>query len=44
VTIIPENESDIQHEKHQCSKEEIADCLSVRFNIDLNSMNHQCFN
>lgn len=44
VSITPEDESQIQYEKHQCAKEDIEDCLIARFNIDLNSMNHQCFN
>ncbi len=42
VTIIPEGASEIEYEKHQCSEDDIAGCLAARFNIDLNSMNHQC--
>ncbi|MCO6497190.1 MAG: hypothetical protein J5I50_05960 [Chitinophagaceae bacterium] len=44
VSIIPANNSEIEYEKHQCSQKDIADCLTARFNIDLNSMNHKCFN
>lgn len=44
VSIIPAVESEIKYEKHQCSQKDIADCLAARFNVDLNSMNHQCFN
>ena len=44
ISIIPTNGSEIIEEKHQCTKEEIEQCLTSRFNIDLNSMNHQCFN
>jgi len=44
VNIIPKSKGDVKYEKHQCSESEIESCLTSRFNIDLNSMNHQCFN
>ncbi len=44
VSITTEGSSQKEYEKHRCAKEEIEDCLTARFNIDLNSMNHQCFN
>lgn len=44
VSIIPEDGSQTQFEKHQCSQEEIENCLSVRFHVDLESMNHKCYN
>lgn len=44
VSIIPTNVMEVKYEKHQCSEKDITDCLTTRFNIDLNSMNHQCFN
>ena len=44
VSIIPGDGCEIQYEKHQCGKDDIENCLTARFNIDLNSMNHQCFN
>ncbi|MBK9680361.1 MAG: hypothetical protein IPO69_16085 [Saprospiraceae bacterium] len=44
VSIIPKDGSQIQNEKHQCAEEEIEKCLTSRFNIDLDTMNHQCFN
>mgnify|MGYP001295624866 CR=1 FL=1 len=44
VTIYPEGSNEPLNEKHQCNENELAGCLTSRFNIDLNSMNHQCFN
>ncbi|OJU28180.1 MAG: hypothetical protein BGN92_10035 [Sphingobacteriales bacterium 41-5] len=44
VSIFPDNGNEPEYEKHQCSQEDIATCLANRFNIDLDSMNHQCFN
>lgn len=44
VSIIPQNNDEIFYEKHRCSQEEVANCLTARFNIDLSTMNHQCFN
>lgn len=44
VSITDEETKETLYEKHQCSAAEIEDCLTSRFNIDLNSMNHQCFN
>lgn len=44
ISIIPEGNSSILYEKHQCSDNEIEKCLNSRFKINLNSMTHQCFN
>lgn len=44
VSIIPNEDGEIKYEKNQCSENDIAGCLASRFDIDLNSMNHQCFN
>ena len=44
VSIIPSDNIEITYEKHQCSQQDIADCLTNRFNIDLHSMNHHCSN
>lgn len=44
VAIYPEDGSLSQYEKHQCPKSEIENCLTARFNINLESINHQCFN
>ncbi len=33
-----------ENQKYQCTKDEIAGCLNSNFNIDLDSMNHKCFN
>jgi hypothetical protein len=44
ITINPTNNGEPEYEKHQCPESEIVSCLTSRFNIDLNSMNHQCFN
>jgi hypothetical protein len=44
VSIIPEDGSEVSYEKHQCSSEDIERCLVSRFNINIASMNHQCFN
>jgi hypothetical protein len=43
VSIIPEDKSQMEYEKHQCSEKEIESCLTSQFNIDINSLNHQCF-
>lgn len=44
VTIVRNESNMIDYEKHQCSEEEIELCLTSRFNIDINSINHECFN
>lgn len=44
VTIIHSESGETTYEKHQCPKEDISDCLTSRFNIDLNTMHHECFN
>ncbi len=44
VTITPTKKGEIEYEKHQCVKEEIESCLASRFNVDINTINHQCFN
>ena len=42
ISIIPENSSETKYEKYQCPENEIAGCLTSRFKIDLNTINHQC--
>ena len=32
------------YEKYQCSEKDIEHCLTSRFNINLQTMNHNCFN
>lgn len=44
VTIFRADSGKSEYEKHQCSEKDIADCLIARFQIDLDSMSHQCFN
>lgn len=44
VTIIPSDGSQIKHEKYQCPEAEIENCLKSRFNIDLDTMYHECTN
>jgi len=44
VSIIPIDGSDIQNEKHQCPSSEIETCISNRFDVDIESMSHNCFN
>jgi len=44
VSIIQNDESKTSHEKHQCSEKEIEQCLASRFKINLDTMNHKCFN
>ena len=44
VSIIPDDGSQIKYEKHQCNVDEIEACLASRFNIDVTTMNHKCFN
>ncbi|MGB4773315.1 MAG: hypothetical protein WBP58_17755 [Chitinophagaceae bacterium] len=44
VTIQHHSTGQVAYEKHQCAKEDIAGCLTSRFNIDLDSMSHECFN
>jgi hypothetical protein len=44
VSIIPRDGSQILYEKHQCSEKEIEQCLTSRFKINLETINHQCFN
>jgi hypothetical protein len=44
VSIEPYDGSEIIYETHQCSKSDIEDCLNNRYNVDLNSMSHECFN
>jgi hypothetical protein len=44
VSIIPNDGSQISYEKHQCSEKDIEQCLTSRFKINLETMNHQCFN
>ena len=43
ITIKHCNTSEILYEKHQ-TESELVSSLSNRFNIDLNSMSHKCFN
>lgn len=43
VTIFHNGTGNIENEKHQCTEKEISSCLSTRFNVDLDSMSHQCF-
>lgn len=33
----------IENENYQCEEREVEDCLNSRFNIDLQSMKHECF-
>mgnify|MGYP000359278801 FL=1 len=40
VSIIEGGET--KEEKHRCTRAEVEDCISNRFNIDLNSMSHNC--
>jgi len=42
VSIIPANGSEIENEKHQCSGNDIVDCLTTRYRINLESMYHKC--
>lgn len=44
VTITSDNNDEIQYEKHQCSSEELENCLISRFNIVIESINHECYN
>lgn len=44
VTIIQNENREPLYEKYQCCEDDIASCLTARFNIDLDSMRHQCFN
>ena len=44
VAIIPFGTEERQYEKFQCPEEEIANCLTTRFEIDINGIDHQCFN
>lgn len=44
VSIIPSINGQIEYEKHQCTEKEIEQCLTMRFDIDINSMSHHCFN
>ncbi len=44
VAIIPSNGGQISNEKHQCSEKEIEQCLTSRFQINLDTMNHKCLN
>ncbi|MBK8369797.1 MAG: hypothetical protein IPL20_00165 [Saprospiraceae bacterium] len=44
ITITQENEVEPIYEKYQCSEEEIESTLVNRFDINLGSMNHRCFN
>lgn len=44
ISIISDESQETQYEKHQCSENDIAGCLTTRFNIDIDSINHQCFN
>jgi len=41
VSIIDEN-GKASEEKHRCSKSEVEGCISNRFNIDVDSMSHNC--
>ena len=42
VTIYPEGSDEPLNEKHQCTENDLAGCLASRFNIDVNTINHQC--
>jgi len=42
VTIEYPELQNTDYEKHQCTEEELETCLQSRFNIDLESINHQC--
>ncbi len=44
ITIIHNRTGDVHNEKHQCTEQEISSCLSSRFNVNLDSMSHKCFN
>lgn len=44
VSIIPNDGSQITFEKYQCIEKDIEACLTSRYNINLESMAHQCFN
>lgn len=42
IMITDENGNTI-NETHQCNEKDVEDCLNSRFNIDLESMSHECF-
>ena len=43
ISITPlQANSNPEYEKHQCSANEIAECLSSRFNINITSITHRC--
>lgn len=44
VSISTEDGIHPTHELYRCDPLEIEDCLTSRFKIDLESMNHRCFN
>lgn len=44
VSVIPADGSEPTYAKHQCSEDELADCLTAEFQIDLNTLDHNCSN
>jgi hypothetical protein len=42
VTIYKDNE-EIEFQTHRCCKDEITDCLNGHFDIDINTVIHNCF-
>jgi hypothetical protein len=42
VTIYQAGADEPLYEKHQCSQDDLADCLETRYKIDTKSINHQC--
>ena len=44
VSIMPNDVSKTSYEKNQCSEKDIELCLTSRFKINLDTMNHKCFN
>lgn len=42
VTLKPIDSLDYMEEKHQCSENDIANCLTARFNIDTSTIIHYC--